>query len=49
MYNFTLMYIFFADFAVKAGGKQAAIKQALRNKLSSITTRARGWQPPRKA
>jgi len=29
---------------VKEGGKLAAIKQALRNKTSSITTRASGWQ-----
>ncbi|KAL9977558.1 hypothetical protein ACROYT_G014975 [Oculina patagonica] len=35
------------DFAVKEGGKLAAIKSSLRNKISSITTRASGWRPSR--
>ena len=28
---------------------QGSVKQALRNKLSSITTRESGWQPSRKS
>lgn len=36
------------DFVVKQGGKASTIKQALRNKISSLTTRASGWQPARK-
>lgn len=36
------------DFVVKQGEKASTIKQALRNKLSSLTTRASGWQPARK-
>ena len=45
--NSTTFFLFLSDFAVKEGGKLAAIKQALRNKISSITTRASGWQPSR--
>ena len=35
-------FLFLLDFAVKEEGKLAAIKQALRKKISSITTRASG-------
>lgn len=33
--------IFNSDFAVKQGGKAYTIKQALKNKISSLTTRAK--------
>ena len=42
--SFVLVF-FFSDFPVKQGGKASAVKQALRNKTCSLTTRESGWQP----
>ena len=36
---------FFSDFPIKQGGEASAVKQALRNKTCSLTTRESGWQP----